>query len=114
MLLKSDERGRIYPLSRQASSLTDALRRAVATNGVDVRLSSKVTNLEKSEKTFVISYEQEGERKRVEAENVVVCTGGKAAKNFGTDGAGFELLKKFGHTVTPLYPSLVQLKTERA
>ncbi len=112
VLLKSDERGRIYPLSRQASSLTDALRRAVASRGVETRLSSNVTELKKTVNGFVIAYEKEGRTERIEAENVVVCTGGKAAKNFGTDGAGFELLKKIGHTVTPLYPSLVQLKTD--
>jgi predicted Rossmann fold flavoprotein len=37
--------------------------------------------------------------------------GGKAAKNFGTDGSAYALAQGFGHTVTKLYPSLVQLKT---
>ena len=43
-----------------------------------------------------------------------MCTGGKAAKNFGSDGNGYALAKSFGHSVTDLYPSLVQLKTETA
>ena len=44
----------------------------------------------------------------------MLCAGGKAAKNFGTDGNAYALAKKFGHTITPLYPSLVQLKTDTA
>ncbi|MBQ7948266.1 MAG: aminoacetone oxidase family FAD-binding enzyme, partial [Clostridia bacterium] len=46
------------------------------------------------------------------AEKVVLCAGGKAAKNFGSDGSAYALAEKFGHTVTALYPSLVQLKTD--
>jgi predicted Rossmann fold flavoprotein len=38
--------------------------------------------------------------------------GGKTAKQFGTDGTAYALVEKFGHTVTELYPSLVQLKCE--
>jgi len=48
----------------------------------------------------------------IAAENVVVCSGGKAAKNFGTDGASYALVKSLGHSITSLYPSLVQLKTK--
>jgi predicted Rossmann fold flavoprotein len=51
-------------------------------------------------------------QEKIFCENVVVCAGGKAAKNFGTDGSAYSLVEKFGHTVTKLYPSLVQLKTE--
>ena len=42
VLLSADERGRVYPASRQASALTDALRFRVAQKGVDVRLSTRV------------------------------------------------------------------------
>jgi predicted Rossmann fold flavoprotein len=42
----------------------------------------------------------------------VLCTGGKVAKNFGTDGSAYALAIALGHSVTALYPSLVQLKTD--
>ena len=38
--------------------------------------------------------------------------GGKAQKQFGTDGSSYALAEAFGHKLTPLYPSLVQLKTD--
>ena len=44
----------------------------------------------------------------------MLCGGGKAAKNFGTDGNAYALATKLGHSVTALYPSLVQLKTDTA
>ena len=43
---------------------------------------------------------------------MVVATGGKAQKQFKTDGSSYGLVKKFGHETTPLFPSLVQLKTD--
>lgn len=52
------------------------------------------------------------EKKQFSARYLVFATGGKSAKNFGTDGSAYELIKKLGHSVTPLCPSLVQLKTD--
>ncbi len=108
--LTPDERGRIYPASKQASALTDALRFLLAE--IPTRLSERVVDIANGGDAFtVVTQTAEGE-KRYRAKNVVLCTGGKAAKNFGTDGSAYALVTKFGHTVTPLYPSLVQVKTE--
>ena len=114
VLLSADERGRVYPASRQASALTDALRFYVAQKGLDVRLSTLVYNVEKADGGFIVYAEEgaEGHKKSYFAEKVVLCVGGKAAKNFGSDGNGYTLAQKLGHSVTALYPSLVQLKTD--
>lgn len=114
VLLTADERGRVYPASRQASALTDALRFFVEARGLDVRLNSLVTDIAKRDGGYILTVESEGEVKSVFTQNVVLSVGGKAAKNFGTDGLGYALAKKLGHTLTPLYPSLVQLKTDVA
>ena len=108
----TDERGRVYPASRQASSITDLLRYEVEARGVEVRFSSFVKGIEKTKDGFILSVQTpEGEGK-VFGRKVLLATGGKAAKNFGTDGNGYELAKSLGHTLTPLTPSLVQLKTD--
>lgn len=110
-LCLTDERGRVYPASRQASSVTDLLRKKVASCGVDVRLGSQVTAIKKVDGGFVLTAKTGETEREYFAENVVLCAGGKAAKNFGTDGNGYALAKSLGHTVTALYPSLVQIKT---
>lgn len=112
VLLTYDERGRAYPASRQASALTDALRYHL--QNADVRLQAQVTGLEKDGTAFLVRYQKDGETKTLRAENVLLCCGGKAAKNFGTDGTAYALSRAMGHSCTPLYPSLVQLKTELA
>lgn len=112
VLLIQDERGRVYPAGRQASSLTDALRFTANARGVELRTNMRAVDLADTKQGFVVTAENSaGERERILAENVVLCTGGAVARTFGTDGSAYALAQKFGHTLTPLYPSLVQLKT---
>ena len=109
----SDEKGRIYPSSRQASSITDLIRyRLAPEKNKRIETDAFVTDIDKSGALFVVTADCGGEKKKFAAEKVLLCTGGKAAKNFGTDGNGYALAQKFGHSVTALFPSLVQLKTE--
>lgn len=104
-LFTEDERGRIYPAGRQASALTDCLMRGIK-DRVDVLLSVKVADISRG---FILTLSDGG---KVGAERVVLCAGGKAQKQFKTDGSAYSLAEKFGHKITPLYPSLVQLKTD--
>lgn len=113
-LFAADERGRVYPTGRQASAVTDLLRGGLRKSGADVRLGYMVKRIKKGENGFVVTATFEGAEKDFYADDVVLCTGGKAAKNFGSDGNGYVLAQAFSHTVTPLYPSLVQLKTDTA
>ena len=112
VLCIADERGRVYPSGRQASALTDALRFCVARKGIATRLKTQVTAIEKEGEGFILTLVSEDVKRKIYAEQVVLCAGGKAAKNFGTDGSAYALAEGFGHTVTALYPSLVQLKTD--
>lgn len=108
-LFGADKTGRVYPASRQASSVTDILRFALAEEGINVLTKTRVTDIVSKKDGFTVKTEQ-GD---LLAECVVLACGGKASPHFGTDGSGYELAKKFGHTCTPLFPSLVQLKTEQ-
>ena len=111
-LFCADERGRVYPTGRQASAVTDLLRFEVARRGVETSLSAFVKAVKrKGDGYLVVADTPQGER-TFETEHVVLCTGGKAAKNFGSDGNGYALARAFSHTITPLYPALVQLKTD--
>ena len=108
--LLPDDRGRVYPASRQASALTDALR--FGAQNVPTKFRAQATEIEKQGGMYQITVQTDEGVERLQAQSVVLCTGGKAAKNFGTDGSAYALAKSFGHTVTKLYPSLVQLKTD--
>ena len=105
----SDAVGRVYPASRQAASVTDLLRFALE-GRVEVRTGVRVLSARRDGALF--SVRTEG-GKEFRGRALVLACGGKAAPHFGTDGSGYGLARAFGHTVTPLRPSLVQLKTEQ-
>lgn len=109
--LTSDARGRVYPVSRQASSVTDMLRWSIASQKKRIELNAFVCEIKPVASGFVVTYDKLGEKTSVFAENVVLATGGMAAKNFGTDGNGYLLARSLSHSVTKTYPSLVQIKT---
>ncbi|MDY2850866.1 MAG: aminoacetone oxidase family FAD-binding enzyme [Candidatus Borkfalkiaceae bacterium] len=103
----SAEDGKVYPMSKQASSVLDMMRAKIASLGTEVLTGFEVIDIERG-KPFKIS----SSGSVIYAENVIFACGGKCAKQFGTDGSAFGLLKKLGHKITPLFPSLVQLKTD--
>jgi hypothetical protein len=108
-LFEEDERGRVYPTGRQASAVTDLLRFALQKAGVQTLTGVKIEKITRKNGGYELS---DGNGQRYQADMLVMATGGKAAKNFGTDGLGYELLRSLGHSVTALYPALVQLKTD--
>lgn len=112
MLFTSDSKGRVYPSGRQASALVDALLHKISALDVELKLSAKVVDIKaKSENSFEITLES-GDK--YSAKHVVIAVGGKAQKQFKTDGSSYKLAEKLGHKITSLYPSLVQLKTDTA
>ena len=108
-LFTEGEEGKIYPASRQAASVTDLLRFALARGGVSVRTGMQVQSAVREGNAFSV---QAGER--FLSDVLVLACGGCAAPHFGTDGGGYALARAFGHAVTPVRPSLVQLKADAA
>jgi predicted Rossmann fold flavoprotein len=101
------ERGRIYPLSLQASSVVDNLRLKAAELGVAEVCGFKVLKTEKKEDIFFIT----SEKGTVVTSNAVIAACGGVAHPNLSCGDGYRLLTGFGHKLTKLLPSLVQLKT---
>ena len=110
IITEMDESGRIYPVSRQANSVLDILRAYLIGNNCTVITGFKAIDVLNENGAFTV-FSENGEK--ITAENIVLATGGKAAKQFGTDGSGYKLATGFSHKLTPLFPSLVQLKTEK-
>lgn len=103
---RTEEDGRVYPLSNQASSVLDALRFECERLGVKFVCDYRAVHIKEAVTAFsrkiVIN-------NRDRFDYVVVASGGKAAKIHGTDGDSYDLLKMLGHTVTPIAPALVSL-----
>ncbi|MGN0807126.1 MAG: aminoacetone oxidase family FAD-binding enzyme [Candidatus Coproplasma sp.] len=100
----SDKSGRTYPAGKQASAISDSLIKRLTNLGVKVLSCSPVASIGKN-LTLTLK-----DGNKIKAQKVLLATGGKAQKQFLTDGSAYSLATALGHTLTPLYPSLVQLK----
>ena len=102
------DRGRVYPLSLQAGAVLDCLRLTMAAQGAEEFCSRSVNALLPVKKGWRL----ETEEGTVQARKVLVCCGGAAAPALGGSADGYSLLTRLGHTRTPLFPAIVQVKTE--
>lgn len=105
-MLIDDESGRVYPTGRQASALSDSLIFELKKGDVDLIVNIKVVKIDEN---LDISL---SDGRKMSTKFAVLCVGGKAQKQFKTDGSSYALARELGHKITPLYPSLVQLKTD--
>lgn len=100
--------GRIYPRTAQASAVLDCLRLAMSAAGAEERTGCSVTAMQRTADGFVL----ETDGGRLTSRLVLVSTGGAAAPSLGGGTDGYTLLTALGHTRTPLFPSIVQVKTD--
>lgn len=100
--------GYYYPYSNQAVSIKTNLLREATLNGVVIKNDCFVEKVEKKDNHFLINVNEE----IIVADAVIMATGSKACPKTGSDGNGYTLAESFGHTVVPVLPSLVPLKTK--
>ena len=109
ILWKEEQDGKVYPYSDTASSVLDVLRRRIDRDGIAVECGFDVKSVKKKGERFII--EDYGGRKET-CDRVIIAGGGKASPALGSNGSCYGILRSFGHRITELSPSLVQIKTE--
>jgi predicted Rossmann fold flavoprotein len=104
-IVESD--GKVYPMSYQAASVTDALRYTASELGVMLLTEHEVTSIIKKENFFEITVLKD----LWQFKTVVIACGGQAGGKLGNT-SGYRFLKAFNHKVEKTFPSVVQLKTD--
>ena len=94
--------GYYYPYSNLSNSIKEALLKEASLKGVKIKTDYLVKNIEKVNNKFIINNE-------IECDYVIVSTGSKACSKTGSDGIGYEILKKFGHNIVKVLPALTQV-----
>lgn len=102
------EDNKVYPYSLQSSSLLDILRYEIENLGIELITEAYVVEIKKLAK-FVLRLK---DGRIFESDKVILAAGGMAMPVSGSDGNGYGLAKAFGHTLTDIFPGLVQLKLE--
>ena len=102
------ENGRVYPRCEQAGAVLDCLRLELDALGVTVRCDTPVLSIARLNGGFELKT-PDG---TVKAKAVFLATGGAAAPALGGGSDCYALPLSLGHTRTPLFPSIVQVKTD--
>lgn len=106
--LKTERGRRVFPQSDKAHDIVYAMRRALQKNKIKVvRDTIQSVLCENGAVTGV-----KGRNAQYVCDAAVIATGGLSYPLTGSTGDGYKMARQLGHTVTPLTPSLISLKTK--
>lgn len=129
--LKIERGERVFPVSDHSSDIIAAFSRELKRRGVEVLLDTEVKSLVLREDLSVIdgniSKESGGNNigmgkrvvgvriaggKVIEADKVIICTGGLSYPSTGSTGDGYRFAESAGHKIQECSPSLVPLEVK--
>lgn len=110
--LKVERGRRVFPASDKSSDVIKALGNALKKLEVKIRLRTRVDQV-LTENDIVCGVRlSDGEC--LNADKIILATGGVSYKSTGSDGSGLVMAEKLGHQVTKLRPGLVGMCTKEA
>ncbi len=105
--LKREPTGKLFPTTDNARTVLNALLSRCAELGVVLQADHRVQDIPplNDDGLFKIQHSQG----LLASRRLIMATGGLSLPKTGSDGAGWEMVRRLGHTVTPTYPALVPL-----
>ena len=98
--LKEEDHGRMFPVTNKSKTIIEALLNRLKELDVTLLFSTRVEKLiHKEHKIYGIRTEFE----EFHAPAIILTTGGRTYPSTGSTGDGYKIVKRVGHTVTPLY-----------
>ncbi|HJZ74060.1 MAG TPA: aminoacetone oxidase family FAD-binding enzyme [Vicinamibacterales bacterium] len=104
--LHEETGGKLFPDTNRARDVLDALLRETRRAGAVVAAGTRVTDVAPAPGGDFRVVTGDGD---LTAERVVLATGGRALPKSGSDGAGYDLARRAGHTIVETTPALVPL-----
>ena len=103
------ERGeRIFPVTDSSQDVLTCFTKRLKQLKVEIKYNSKV------EQILIENGQARGVKlasgENLQADKIILATGGKSYPLTGSTGDGYELAKELGHTITEIKPSLVPLE----
>ena len=100
--LKVERGNRVFPEDDKAKTIVDALVNYCSSAKI---IYEHVASISYSDGVYSVKTRSS----EYEFSRVILATGGKSYPLTGSDGSGYKLAKRFGHTVSELIPSLIPL-----
>ena len=106
--IKIERGNRVFPDSDHSSDVIAALNKELRRQKVDVRLNTAVKDIIIKDNIAcgVVTVFGNVEEK-IDADYVIVATGGNSYQSTGSTGDGYKFARKSGHDVTSILPALV-------
>lgn len=110
-----EERGRrVFPTTDNAKDVLNALIKLLKKANVQIKTNAKVEKiLVQDGKVTGLQANINGQKQTINADKIILATGGKSYPVTGSTGDGYELAKQLGHTITTIKPSLIPLTAKR-
>jgi predicted Rossmann fold flavoprotein len=126
-LALEEETGKLFPVANQSRAVRDALVSHARTLGVEFKFNTTVVDISRRASNdtpgaephglspspdadtaplWVIQLEREAP---IEADAVILATGGLSVPTTGSDGTGLDIVRRLGHTIHDTYPALTPL-----
>ncbi len=108
-----EERGnRIFPVTDRSQDVLKCFTKKLKELNIEILYNTQVINiLVKQENNANKVIGVETNHGKMEAEKIILATGGKSYPLTGSTGDGYRLAKQLGHTITDIKPSLVPLES---
>ncbi|MGE3577398.1 MAG: NAD(P)/FAD-dependent oxidoreductase [Vicinamibacterales bacterium] len=103
--LHEEAGGKLFPDTHRSRTVLDALLRECARFGVTIRTSARVSAVAVAGDGFTVTTAAGVVRAPV----VLLATGGLSLPKSGSDGFGYQLARRLGHSLVPTTPALVPL-----
>ncbi|MFL5614883.1 MAG: NAD(P)/FAD-dependent oxidoreductase [Gemmatimonadaceae bacterium] len=110
-LAEEPESAKLFPVSNKARDVRDGLLAYATRAGATLRMNTVVTGFAPHDTGWRV--ECDGVPP-IDADAVIVATGGLSVPNTGSDGLGLRELARLGHTMHPVYAALTPLTASNA
>ena len=110
-ILPKIKNGYYYPFSNQAITMQRALILEAEKLNIDIKNNVIIKDIKDIGDKFIILTE---DGVNMKADRIILATGSKAAPKTGSDGIGYKISEKFGHSIINPLPALVQLKANES
>ncbi len=101
--------GQLFPTTNKAKDIVAVFTKLMFDTKQDIWLNSLVTNIEKKDTGFEVTYTSDGRSSTIQTPKVVVATGGLPVSKLGASDFALKTARKFGLDIVSTAPALVPL-----
>jgi predicted Rossmann fold flavoprotein len=110
-LVEEPESRKLFPASHKARDVRDGLLALARQRGADTWFDTHVVDVSAANDGWLVSCK---DGRQLEADAVIIATGGLSVPMTGSDGTGLRLLERLGHTMHATYAALTPVTASPA